>query len=305
MERWPDGAELEAVETSEQMHRARVVGPDYQNKRLMLVGWPMLLDRLAANVPPDSLVAADIRQLRGLAQREDDEAFQPIKTAEFNPSLPRRLRWLNRLIDDVVDGHGRPQGWMSVGGLRAAAQRDGYGRYFRFKTDEGKLIPGDLFLCVNYRLWATSGDTPLWLWIGGDVPINSAHLRNNVPSLVELGGSGPYDVPIYLTPGAEFGRVLDDVVRQIKAVWEVANGHLALSEPDYKQSPHGEPLEPIIERAAGTMVFPDGSEGRPGSLTEKQQRSVDIQRACRLFGQTGDDSELVRFGILPPRDDET
>ena len=282
-----------------------MVGPDYQDKRLILVSWPMLLDRLAANVPPDSLVAADIGQLLGLAQREDDEAFQPINTAEFSPSVPRRLQWLNRLIDDVVDSRGRPERWMSVRHLRAVGQRDGYGRYFRFRTDLGEVIPGDLFLCVNYRLWATSDDTPLWLQIGVDVPITQAHLRDNVPSLVEHGGSRwPYDVPIYLTPGAEYGRVLDDVVRQVKVVWEMANGHLVLPEPDDEQSPHGEPLEPIIERSDGTLLFPDGSEGRPGRLTEAQQRSVDVQAAYRLFGQTGDKSELVRLGIFT-EDDET
>ena len=242
MESGTDGVKLEAVETSNQMHRARVMGPDCQDKRLMLVSWPLLLDHLAAAVPPDSLVAADIRQLRGLAQREDDEAFQPIKTAEFSLSVPRRLRWLNRLIDDVIDSRGSKEGWMSVKGFRATAQRDGYGRYFRFRNDQGEVIPGDLFLCVNYRLWATSGDTPLWLWIGSDVPISPTQPRDNVPSLVELGGSGPYDVPIYLTPGAEYGRVLDDVVRQVKVVWEMANGHLALREPDNEQSPLGEPL---------------------------------------------------------------
>lgn len=64
-------------------------------------------------------------------------------------------------------------------------------------------------------------------------------------------------------------------------------------------SAHGEPLEPIVERVDGTLLFPDGSEGRPGHLTEAQQRQVDIHNAWRLFGQTGDDSELVRLGILP------
>ena len=141
MESGPDEVKLEGVETSNQMHGARVMGPDYQDKRLMLVSWPLLLDRLAAAVPPDSLVASDIRQLRGLAQREDDEAFQPIKTAEFSPSVPRRLQWLNRLVDDVVDSRGCREGWMSVEGLRATAQRDGYGRYFRFRTDRGEVIP--------------------------------------------------------------------------------------------------------------------------------------------------------------------
>ena len=304
MESGPDGFKLQAVETPKQIHRARVMGPDKQDKRLLLVSWPLLLDRMAAAVPPDSLVASDIRQLRGLAQREDDEAFQPIKTAEFSPSVPRRLQWLNRLIDDVVDSRGRPERWISVSGLRATPQRDGYGRYFRFRNDQGEVIPGDLFLCVNYRLWATSGDTPLWLWISGDVPISPTQPRDNVSSLIELGGSGPYDVPIYLTPGAEYGRVLDNVVRQVKAIREIATGHLILRESDNEQSPHGEPLDPIIERPDGTLLFPDGSEGRPGRLTEAQQRQVDVHNACRLFGLTGDDSELVRLGIFT-EDDET
>ena len=231
MESGPDGVRLESIETSSQVRRAEVIGTDYRNKRLMLVSWSLLLDRLATAVQPDSLVAGDIRQLRGLAQRQDDEAFQPINTDELSPSLPRRLQWLNTLIDNVIDSRGRPEGWMSVRGFRATPQRDGYGRYFRFRSDLGDAVPGELFLCVNYYLWATSGDTPLWLWIGGGVPVNSALLREKFPSALESeGGSGPFDVPIYLTPGTEYGRVLDDVVGQIKAIWEmvVATG----PEPD-------------------------------------------------------------------------
>ncbi len=223
MESGPDSVKLEVAETSSQIHRARVVGSDYQDKRLMLVSWSLILDRLAAAVPSDSIVAADIQQLRGLAQREDDEAFQPISVAEFGISLPRRIQWLNRLIDDVIDSRGCQEGWMSVRNLRATPQRDGYGRYFRFVTDQGSDIPGHLFLCVDYRLWATSGDTPVWLKIHGDVPISPAHIQGKLPSLVVLEGRSwpgwPYELPIYLTPGVEYGRVLDNVVRQIKAIW--------------------------------------------------------------------------------------
>ena len=128
----------------------------------MLVSWTLLLDRLASAVPIDSVVASDIRQLRGLAQREEDEAFPPIRMEELGPSFARRVRWLNRLIDDVVDVHGVRDGWMSVAGGRATPQRGGYGRYFRFRDGQG-LVPGYLFLCVNYGLWASRGDTPLWL----------------------------------------------------------------------------------------------------------------------------------------------
>lgn len=45
-------------------------------------------------------------------------------------------------------------------------------------------------------------------------------------------------------------------------------------------------------------MFPDGIEGRPGLLTEAQQRELDIQEACRVYGQTGDYSELVRLSIF-------
>ena len=45
-------------------------------------------------------------------------------------------------------------------------------------------------------------------------------------------------------------------------------------------------------------MFPEGTEGRPGLLTEAQQREVDIFEALRVYGQTGESSELVRLGIF-------
>lgn len=234
MESGPDSVKLEVVETSSQIHKARVMGTDYQDKRLMLVSWSLILDRLAAAVPSDSIVAADIQQLRGLAQREDNEAFLPIYSAELNPSLPRRIQWLNHLVDDVVDSRGCQEGWMSVRNLRATPQRGGYGRYFRFLTDQGKDVQGHLFLCVDFGLWATSGDTPLWLKISGEVPVNRDQIQGKTPSLVVLEGHSwpgwPYEVPIYLTAGVEYGRVLDNVVRQVKAVWEIT------SQPDDEEA---------------------------------------------------------------------
>ena len=233
MESGPARIRLEEIETPSQMRRAKVAGPDYQDKRLTLVSWPMLLDRLAACVHPDSQVASDIRQLRGLAQREDDEAFQPISKAELSPSVPRRLRWINRLIDDLVDSRGVKLGWMSTEGVRATARRDGYGRYFRFRTATGEVIPGYLFLGVNYRLWATNGDTPLWLRIYEDVPVSPDRLGEALSSPVELGGTGgPYNVPIYLLSGAEYERVLDDAVRQVKVIGKIAGGHSMLDVRD-------------------------------------------------------------------------
>ena len=221
MEAGADGVQLEAVETAVQMRRARIAESD---KRLMLVSWTLLLDRLAAAVPTDSPIASDIQQLRGLAQREDNEAFLPISMEELGPSLARRVQWLNMLIDDVVDGHGVREGWMSVRGLRATPQRYGYGRYFRFRNDQGDVVSGDLFLCVNFDRWADSSDTPLWLWISRNVPLSGPQLRVSLPSVVEYGSDGPYDVPIHLTAGVEYDQVLAGVVRQIREISNLVRG---------------------------------------------------------------------------------
>ncbi len=220
METGEDGVQLESIETTDQTRKTRIVNSD---KRLMLVSWALLLGHLAASVPTDSVVASDLQQLRGLAQREDDRAFRPINKEELGPSLARRIRWLNRLLDDVVDGHGVKQGWMSVTGLRATPQRDGYGRYFRFRDTLGETVPGDLFLYVNFGLWSTSGDTPVWLWISSIVPVSAVQLQSHGLSVVEHGSNGPFDVPIHLTAGVEYERVLADVVRQIREIGEMVN----------------------------------------------------------------------------------
>ncbi len=200
METSDKGIRLEIIETGDRTRRAGIAGSD---KQLMLVSWALLLDALAVAASGDAKVSSDILQLRGLARREDQEAFLPIHRDELAPSLPRRIRGLHRLINDVVDGRGVPQGWMSVEGFRATATSEGYGRYFRF-TFTGVAFTGvrdnQLFLGTNFRRWQ-EGSTPLWLQI-------------RVPRL----GFWDKFIPIHLQTGLEYEGVLEDVVRQVRAV---------------------------------------------------------------------------------------
>ena len=138
MENGKDSVQLELAPSTERIRKARVSGTD---KRLMLVSWRRLLGSLAA--ADDARVASDIEQLRGLARYQDEEAFQPIHPEETGLVLPRRIRGLNRLIDDVVGARGVKEGWMTTTGLKATAQREGYGRYFRFvDVASGSTNPG-------------------------------------------------------------------------------------------------------------------------------------------------------------------
>ena len=99
----------------------------------MIVSWVRLLDRLDALAGDDG-VKSDIRQLRGLVRRQDEEAFLPVHSEELGPDFGRRVVGYNRLVDHVVDSKGVPEKWMSVKGLSATSQRWGYGRYVRFSS---------------------------------------------------------------------------------------------------------------------------------------------------------------------------
>lgn len=209
----------ESVEILDRMRRA---GVDSLSKRLMLISWDRLLERLNDAVPGESLVASDIRQLRGLVQQQDMEAFKPIQPEELSPSLAHRILWLNKLIDDAVD-HGVQQRWMSVKGLRATPQRAGYGRYLRFLADSGARTPYDSFLCVTVDYWATMGDTPLWLWIGWQTE-SDFQLRDGSRSLTVFEDDSGLWTPIYLKVGVEYHRVLADVVSQLRRIRDIAVG---------------------------------------------------------------------------------
>ena len=209
--------QLEILVTPRRIRRAKVESSD---KQLLLTSWSHLLDGMSTAVTGDSTVSSDIQQLRGLATYQDETAFLPIHPDEFGLEMPRRIRGLNQLIDDAVLAHGVKQGWMSTKGLQARAQKEGYGRYFSF-TD----IPGWLFLGIDYSLWATSGDTPLWLMMKKKVPVDNGEVPDKTRYPVKYEGAGVFSgcsmVPIHLRTGVEYQQVLTDVVDQIKRIRNV------------------------------------------------------------------------------------
>ena len=216
----------ELTGTPDQTRIARIVDPDecLIDKRLMLISWTGLLDAMSGAVV-DGKVASDIGQLRGLAAQEDKEAFKPIHAEEFGLTLPRRIRGLNRLIDDVIK-IGRLRRWITTKGLKATPLKEGYGRSFRFVE-----APGNLRLSIHYHLWATSGDTPLWLMIGDKVPLDPEGLHDRLVPAVELFGWSTTHtppgysagIPIHLKARVEYELVLDDALRQIGEIRELVD----------------------------------------------------------------------------------
>ena len=206
-------SELEFINSSPGVQRAKITGTE---RHLMLVSWGRLLSRMA-ELAGDASVEADIRQLRGLAQRQDAEAFLPMHSEELSPDLPRRVVGYNQLADDVVNSRGVPEKWMTTRGLQATSRRYGYGRYFRFSGVE--LV---FWFGVNHERWARNGDTPLWLKI----------YDSNQMSMDEIGRELNVQVqddwiPIHPKLGVEYEQVLDDVVSKLKVVAKIAGVHLS------------------------------------------------------------------------------
>ena len=183
-------------------------------KRLMLVSWLDLLNGMAGSTAGEPDIQADIRQLQGLARREDVEAFMPLRQEELGPALARRIRGLNQLIDDAVDARGAKEDWIHTSGLRATPQRYGYGRYFRFVRGDSAEYH---WFGINYELWATREDTPLRLSLTRG-SANKTRDRLKLQLYDEWNGIW---APIHLKTGVEYDDVLNDVASQLKTIAEL------------------------------------------------------------------------------------
>ena len=193
---------------------------------LLLTSWGMLLEKME-NHTGDADVRSEIRQLRGLARRQDEEAFLPLHGEDLSPGIARRYQDYCRLVDAAVDARGVPEKWMDISRLSATSQRWGYGRYLRFP---GADFP--FWFGVNHHAWAKRGDTPLWLglyynhWNTLDMDEVGRELGAQV-----LEADWFRWVPVRPKTGAEYDDVLDDVAAQLRRIGEIVCGRPAAFSP--------------------------------------------------------------------------
>ena len=188
---------------------------------LMLTSWRNLLGRMAARVSAvaDSHTEIDIRQLQGLAEQQDREAFLPLRQEELGPQLPRRVIDLTGIVVDAVRRTSKTE-WVSIKGAAMAATATSYGIWLKFPRAEEVFGRLGSYFGVSYGRWARDRDTPLWL-VFSNPPVDLRHklepLRDRNPP--ELFGTGKkLGVPIELPVGKERGEVLEAVVARLQAI---------------------------------------------------------------------------------------
>ena len=183
---------------------------------LMLTSWRSLLGQMASQSSEagESSAQMDIRQLQGLTEWMDEEAFLPLQPTELAPGIARRMLGLRTLVD-AATRRGRRAGWISTEGLAVAAQQTGYGRYIN-------LFDAGAWFGYRFDLWAQRSETPLWLDFRDYGAIKLPEIRKRL----NLSQGNPY-VPIHLPVGVEYDAVLDAVVEELKSIGQKIN-------PDYK-----------------------------------------------------------------------
>ncbi len=183
---------------------------------LMLTSWRTLLAamRSGAKKRGDSSTERDIRQLAALCERQDRDAFLPIRPEELAPSFPRRMLDMERLWKDATaqalkrgEELGRP--FVNTDGTAVAVQWHGSGRHIQIGKEDAWW---GAWFGVHYELWVREKETPLWLTFWKDY----ASAAKKKLGSQNYGFTLPVDV--------EYSEVLDSVVGELQKVADALSG---------------------------------------------------------------------------------
>ena len=195
-----------------------------RGRSLILTSWRAMLGRMASRASGalDTDAELDIRQLLGLCDRMDADAFLPLRAEELGPEVPRRLPHLQRLVDDALRR------------LRDSALADDTTGWGSSTTSHGRYVTiggARGWLGIWYLPWASLRDTPLWLQVpvGADPESRSGNRDARLASLAAreppdvidgapINQAGNLLIPVMLPTGVEYEAVLDTVVERLTEV---------------------------------------------------------------------------------------
>ena len=129
-------------------------------KQVIVRSWHEVLDRvkLALVDDHDHNAISDLEQLQGYCEVVTQQSFLPLNDEDLAPIIPRRLLGYFGIVDDTVEELKRRDKDFSTKGLVRTPSRNGYNRYFSYKSL-------GLALSVRYDYWSAHGDTPFWLTV--------------------------------------------------------------------------------------------------------------------------------------------
>jgi hypothetical protein len=158
----------------------------------------------------------DIRQLQGLCERMDSEAFLPLRSEELTGTdAPRRYLQFCDLVNDVGEEL-VASGLCDRKGLQAGGGHGYFGRYLR----SGDTVFYIGFDCVA---WLTHNHSPLWLRFDqyASPEVLSAlrqHAANEIRWTTVVENPRRILVPLNVMPGAEKPEIVAAIAAQVAGV---------------------------------------------------------------------------------------
>jgi hypothetical protein len=179
---------------------------------LGMVSWRVLLGRLHAALIDhgEAGLAADVEQLVGLSELEDQDAFLPVTSSDLATPSPRRVWQFMELVDGLAL-RGEAVGLLRRAGFRSVGGLGWYGRYVA-------AGPIQLAIYADLRRWAQQRMTPLWVEAAVDPGTALADLEAATPPGVFLDGAqGRPVIPLEIPLHVERDELLDDLLEQLRA----------------------------------------------------------------------------------------
>lgn len=208
-----EGVVLTEAQLREGRAAATSLGP-----LLAVLPWQVLLTHLLqeAERQQDDAAATDLRQVVGLAERLDREAFAPLHSQALGPEVAQRTLWHFQTVDDLHDRLVEA-GIATSEGRRTSTGAHFYGRMLRVDG-----VP--FWMGVWWDAWASGPATPFWLqllegdtelWARGHAALDRLESQGRL-SLSDYNGN--VAVPLYPPVGREYESVLSGLVDMVRLV---------------------------------------------------------------------------------------
>jgi len=189
--------------------------------KLAMVSWRYVLEVLLRRLREENETRsiADLRQLQGLCERMDSEAFWPLQQEELASSIGRRINSYYTIINKAA--HRAEQADLCV--VNGFAAGKWYlGRNLTIRTLNAHLR-------FDAKRWGNQGATPTWLRLIGGTPGHRKALEKVLFSLADASeywvacgkNNRSLDIPVWLPSGVEENDVLNAVVNRIGRVHEL------------------------------------------------------------------------------------
>jgi len=212
----------------DELQFAMEISPEYwlnvNGVRLGITSWKAVLNVLqhVFTVEHNSSLLADLKQLQGLCEKMDSEAFLPIRREELGIDVAKRMLGYYALLDKITD-HLKSRLNASTDNTRPSPMYGGYIRY---------MIIGDygVSLQFNLKYWIEKAETPIWLGIytiidGKWVYSSKTHeslkqYEHSVPKRLFISDHSQIMIPLFLPTGVDENHIIEKVVNDISAVFD-------------------------------------------------------------------------------------